>query len=132
MSQSTAVLSKRANARIKPSEDIWAYWLCQERANISRVWDISVGGLLLETSAVWPVGSSAQLEFLVREGQIRAAAIVRRIEPGRGLGLKFVALRDEDRPRLIALMHRLRTLSQSHPQKLYESKQNHVITECKF
>ena len=35
---------------------------------------------------------------------------VRHIQPGRGLGLKFVALRETDRPNLIALLNRLRSL----------------------
>jgi len=54
------------------------------------------------------VGAKSNLHFLVEEGQIRAEAIVRRIEPGRGLGLKFTAVRDEDRRRLADLMKRLR------------------------
>jgi hypothetical protein len=54
------------------------------------------------------VGTKTDLHFLVEEGQIRAEAVVRRVEPGRGLGLKFTAVREEDRRRLAGLMKRVR------------------------
>jgi len=54
------------------------------------------------------VGAKTKVHFLVEEGQIRAEAVVRRVEPGRGLGLQFTAVREEDRPRLAGLMKRLR------------------------
>ena len=56
------------------------------------------------------MGSRATLDFLVQEGQIRVNAVVRRVESSRGLGLKFTAVSEEDRPRLSALMDRLRQL----------------------
>ena len=43
--------------------------------------------------------------------QIKADGIVRRIEAGRGLALKFTAVSDQDRPRLAKLMIRLRQSS---------------------
>ena len=69
---------------------------------------MSLGGLFVETPASRGLGSTVKLEFLVQEGQIRADAVVRRVEPGRGLGLKFTAVIDQDSPRLAALMNRLR------------------------
>jgi hypothetical protein len=54
------------------------------------------------------VGAKTSVHFLVEEGQIRAEAVVRHVEPGRGLGLKFTAVREEDRRRLAGLMKRLR------------------------
>jgi len=55
------------------------------------------------------VGSKTNVHFLVEEGQIRAEAVVRHVKPGRGLGLQFTAVREEDRQRLAGLMKRLRT-----------------------
>jgi hypothetical protein len=49
-----------------------------------------------------------RLDFLVAEGQIRADAIVRHAKSGSGLGLKFTALNEQDRPKLAALITRLR------------------------
>jgi len=51
--------------------------------------------------------------FLVKEGQIRADAIVRHTRPGIGLGLKFTALSEQDRPKLAALLNRLRGTHQT-------------------
>jgi hypothetical protein len=72
---------------------------------------MSLGGLFIETSASRGLGSTVKLEFLVQEGQIRADGIVKRIEAGRGLALKFTAVTDQDRPRLAKLMIRLRQSS---------------------
>jgi hypothetical protein len=69
---------------------------------------MSLGGLFVETPASRGLGSTVKLEFLVQEGQIRADAVVKRVEPGRGLALKFTAVIDQDSPRLAALMNRLR------------------------
>jgi len=54
-----------------------------------------------------------KLDFLVQEGQIRTEAIVRHSEPGKGLGLKFTAVTEQDWPHLAALLARLRSLSRS-------------------
>ena len=70
-----------------------------------------MGGVFLRTPTSKPVGTTINLHFLVREGQVRADATVRHIRPQQGLGLEFTALIDEDRPRLAALMRRLRSLS---------------------
>jgi hypothetical protein len=69
---------------------------------------MSLVGLFVETPMSRRLGSTVQLEFLVQEGQIRADAVVKRVEPGRGLALKFTAVSDEDSPRLTTLMNRLR------------------------
>jgi hypothetical protein len=55
--------------------------------------NFSLGGLFVETSKSNGVGSTTTLDFLVREGQIRVDAVVRRVKPSRGLGLKFTAVR---------------------------------------
>jgi hypothetical protein len=70
-----------------------------------------MGGLFIETDTPPVAGMSAELDFLVQEGQIRAEAVVRHAEPGRGLGLRFTAVRNEDRLRLEELVKRLRGLN---------------------
>jgi hypothetical protein len=69
---------------------------------------MSMGGLFIETHQAEPQGVLARLDFLVLEGQIRADAVVRHARSGAGLGLKFVALSEQDRPKLAALLNRLR------------------------
>jgi hypothetical protein len=67
-----------------------------------------MGGLFIETDTPTVAGMPASLHFLVQEGQIRADAVVRHAEPGRGLGLRFTAVHNEDRLRLTELLKRLR------------------------
>jgi hypothetical protein len=69
---------------------------------------MSLGGLFIDTQSTKGVGLAVILEFLVQEGQIRADAVVKRVEPSRGLAMKFTAVNEEDRARLAALMNRLR------------------------
>jgi PilZ domain len=68
---------------------------------------MSMGGLFIETPQPRPTGTVTRLDFLVAEGQIRADAVVRYTKPGSGLGLKFTALSEQDRPKLAALITRL-------------------------
>src|SRR6266852_7166657 len=109
MLKQSASPSRRFTSRVKtPPSGVWVDWCCAGREDVSRVRNMSLGGLFLETHSSSGVGSTAKLEFLVQEGQIRADTTVRRLEPGRGLAMKFTAVREEDRPRLEALMKRLR------------------------
>jgi PilZ domain len=109
MLQQRAFSSKRLNLRVKTREGVWVYWRCHGREDTSRVRDLSLGGLFVETATPREVNSTAEVDFLVQEGQIRVAAVVRHRETGRGLGLKFTAINDGGRPRLTELMNRLRS-----------------------
>jgi hypothetical protein len=55
------------------------------------------------------VGIKANLYFLVQEGPIRADALVRHATAMSGLGVKFLAVKEADRPKLASLVRRLRT-----------------------
>jgi hypothetical protein len=108
MAHQSAAYSRRFSSRVETHERVWVDWRCVGREDISRVRNLSLGGLFVETPVSRGVGSTAKLEFLVQEGQVRADAVVRRVEPSRGLAMKFTAVREEDRPRLEALINRLR------------------------
>ena len=108
MLQNTTTPSRRVNSRLVIAEDVWVCWHANGRDDVSRVRDVSLGGLFLQTPAQRPIGAATKLDFLVSEGQIRADAVIRHVSRG-GLGLKFTALSDSDRPRLAALLRRLRT-----------------------
>jgi hypothetical protein len=101
--------SRRLNSRVESKNGVWVYWECNGDRDVSRVKDMSVGGLFIETPRKKGLGAAANLHFLVQEGQIRANAIVRHVKPGGGLGLKFKAVSEKDRPHLAALMRRLRS-----------------------
>jgi hypothetical protein len=93
------------------------YWRCHGREDVSLVCNLSMGGLFIETSSLKSEGVCARLHFLVQEGQIRADAVVRHAKAASGLGLKFTALSEQDRPKLAALLTRLRR-QQHSPGKL--------------
>jgi hypothetical protein len=98
---------RRFFSRVETRVDVWVYWSFKEREETSRVRDLSLGGLFVETTKSTAVGASVKLNFLVQEGQVMAEAVVRHVKSG-GLGLKFLAMRNEDQKRLKALIARLR------------------------
>ena len=100
--------SRRSSSRIGTTGAVYVCWGSDGYDDTSQVLDLSSGGLFLLTQESRAVGVKAGLHFLVEEGQIRAEAVVRHVKPGRGLGLKFTAVREEDRCRLADLMKRLR------------------------
>ena len=106
--------SRRLTSRVPAPADVCVYWQCQGREDISTVGNMSMGGLFLETAQPKAEGVLTRLHFLVQEGQIRADAVVRHAKSGVGLGLKFVALNEQDRPKLAALLTRLRATHHAH------------------
>ncbi|PYT98768.1 MAG: hypothetical protein DMG38_13940 [Acidobacteria bacterium] len=105
-----SVPSRRLTSRVPAPGDVWVYWKCQGRYDVSLVRDMSLGGLFIETAQLAPSGTPTRLDFLAAEGQIRADAVVRHANAGGGLGLKFTALSKQDRPKLAALIGRLRRI----------------------
>ena len=104
----TSAPSRRFTSRVQVPGDVWVYWKCQGRDDVSLVRNMSMGGLFIETAEPRPSGTVTRLDFLEAEGQIRADAVVRHARAGAGLGLKFTALSEQDRPKLAALITRLR------------------------
>jgi PilZ domain len=102
---------RRRSSRFEAPDYVYAYWRCDGIDDVSRVRDLSVGGLFLQTEKPQKhqEGVTIKIDFLVPEGQIRAEAEVRRSEPHNGIGLKFTAITHEDRHRLAALLARLRS-----------------------
>jgi PilZ domain len=109
MLQTVATPSRRFNSRTITTGDVWVCWQCSGREDISRVRDLSLGGLFLETKVLRAIGSPTKIDFLVGEGQIRTDAVVRHVSPGQGLGLKFTAVTEQDRPKFAALLRRIRS-----------------------
>src|SRR5260370_18411551 len=99
--------SRRFSSRVATPGDVYVYWSFGGYDDTSRVRDLGSGGLFVQTRKTKSVGSKTNVHFLVEEGQIRAEAVVRHVKPGRGLGLQFTAVREEDRQRLAGLMKRL-------------------------
>jgi len=108
MSQQPISPARRFNSRVETPDGVWVYWSCVGRDDTSRVRDVSLGGLFIETRKPMVMGAKTKLEFLVQEGQIRAEAVVQHLIPQGGVGLKFKAITDRDCPNLVALMNRMR------------------------
>ena len=103
--------SRRFSSRVESKNDVWVYWESSGDRDLSRVMDLRMRELFIQTARPKRIGSTTNLHFLVEEGQIRADAVVRHVKPGGGLGLKFKAVHEKDRDNLAVLMRRLRSLS---------------------
>ncbi len=103
--------SRRLTSRVEAAGDVWVYWECSHRHDVSRVRNVGMGGLFLETPHRVAKGLMAKLHFLVDEGQIRAEAAVQHATTGKGLGMRFTAVNQQDRPQFAALLTRLRSAS---------------------
>ena len=95
---------------------MWVSWQYDGTQNVSRVHDLNIGGLFIDTKMPPPIGSSLSLLFSVQEGEIRSSAIVRNITPEEGMGVEFVAMSQEHAVRLQTLFTRLlRSSNASQP-----------------
>ena len=99
--------SRRQHKRVDTPNGVYAMWKCGRTEDISRVRDVSVGGLFLETKKSCPAGATVELHFLVEDGEIRASATVRYVQAGAGMGLQFKAVRGEDQARFSTMIKRL-------------------------
>lgn len=99
--------SRRRHRRAETPQGVWAVWRCGLTEDTSRVRDLSVRGLFIETLKVCPVDANVDLYFLVEDGEIRANATVRYVKAGNGLGLQFKTVRTEDRIRFARMIKRL-------------------------
>ena len=111
--QRNPIYSRRLASRLATPEGVWVYWRCNGRDDVSRVCDLSVGGLFIATPVARPPGVKAKLDFLVQEGQIRTEGVVCHQKPSGGLGLRFTAINEEDCPNLVALMTRVHSSPRS-------------------
>jgi hypothetical protein len=110
--------SRRLTSRVEALDDVWVYWECSGREDVCRIHDLSTGGVFVEAANPRArVGTTAKMDFLVREGKVRAEGIVRHVEPNLGLGFKFTAIHSEDRSRLTALLTRLRSWQREQRSK---------------
>ena len=90
-------------------------WKSARGRTVSRLGTIGLGGLFLCTATPPAAGSTIELVFDLTTGEIRARAVVRTSTPGRGMGIKFVQMRPEDRARLNHLLsQRQRAVAASH------------------
>ena len=116
---------RRRYKRVETRQGVSVYWASEKLEDTALVRDVSLGGLFVAAQEALAVGATLKLDFLVQEGTIRAAGVVRHAEPGRGMGLKFRSVRGEDLQHLVELVNRLSALSSFQPAQ--EGKQNDRI-----
>ncbi len=79
-------------------------WQGSGARKVSRVSTIGLGGIFISTPLPPPVGEPLRLVFDVPSGEVRARAVVRTSEAGRGMGVEFTAMSSEARARLDKLL----------------------------
>ena len=117
----STVPSRRRMMRMPATRDVWVYWECGGLGDVSKVRDLSTGGLFIETSRGRKKGDFVQIHFLVPEGQISLDGIVAQTEAAKGLGLKYQTVASTDIANLTSLLDRVRSesLAQFAPRVVY-------------
>ena len=82
-------------------------WQSTGERIVSRVATVGLGGLFISTPEPPPVGEIVKLFFEVPGGEVRARAVVRDSQQGKGMGVEFTAMGYEARARLNQLLKRL-------------------------
>jgi hypothetical protein len=84
-------------------------WQTARKRVVSFIDNLGLGGLYIRTSEPPPQGTFIQLLFDVPTGEVRARATVQRSKPKEGMGVKFVAMRQEHRARFAQWLKHLST-----------------------
>lgn len=97
----------RRDLRIEVSQGIWVAWTAGGPRIVSRVRDLSAGGVFVSTRDPIAVGTTIKMLFSLPEGEIRVQGMVRFSADGRGFGVEFTNMGPTDRARLLELLRRL-------------------------
>jgi len=97
----------RKHQRIPTPRGVWVAWQNGIRNSVSRVRDLNLGGLFVETPEPPTVGTEIAILLSVPEGQIRGKGIVRNVSEGKGMGIEFSNMTQQDSERLDKLVTRL-------------------------
>lgn len=97
----------RRYERIQLPKGMLVAWETNGKRIISRVSTLGLGGLFISTPSPAPTGEVVRLIFELPGGEIRARAIVRDSQSGRGMGLAFTWMNQEARAKLNLLLKRL-------------------------
>jgi hypothetical protein len=98
---------KRRYPRIGLPRGMFIAWQGPGTRVVSRVATLGLGGLYINTPNPPPAGELVQVFFEVPGGEVRARAVIRISEPGKGMGVEFTAMSTEARGRIRQLVSRL-------------------------
>jgi hypothetical protein len=94
----------RRYIRVALPKGMLVAWQHYGGRTVSRVRVLALGGLFISTPKPPPVGDVIQLIFEVPGGDVRARAMIRDSQPGKGMGIEFTSMNPEARARLNRLM----------------------------
>jgi hypothetical protein len=104
----TGTKENRKAARVAVSKGIWVAWqLAKKQRHVSRVSDLSIGGVFIATTLTIATGTNIEMLFALPEGEMRIHGVVRRAGAGKGIGVEFTNMGSGDRARLQELLRRL-------------------------
>jgi hypothetical protein len=107
MSQEADIREKRRSPRLELPKGVWVAWLGSSQRFVSHVFDLSMGGVFIPTADLPPVGTAVKLIFELPDGDVHAPAVVRHTVVGRGMGVEFAAMDDDDLERIHQLLNEL-------------------------
>jgi len=89
----------RRYPRLSSPDSTILAWQSAGLRHVSHLTNLGLGGLYIQTQDPPPPGTFIQLLFDVPSGEVRARAVVQRSKSKEGMGVKFVAMQQEDRGR---------------------------------
>ena len=104
----TGTRENRRSARIAVGKGMWVAWHTSEGRQVSRVRDLSAGGVFISTTIPVPIGTSLEMLFALPEGETRIHGVVRYANKESGIGVEFTRMGAGDRARLQELLRRLK------------------------
>jgi len=106
---STRTRENRRNPRTEVSKGIWVSWQAKGPSTVSRVRDLSIGGVFVSTTAPPAIGTVVKLLFALPEGEVRVEGIVRYADSKKGMGVEFTRMGTGDGARFRELLRRLQS-----------------------
>jgi hypothetical protein len=82
-------------------------WQSASVRDVSRVANLSLGGIYVRAIEPLPVGTFIQLLLVAPTLEVRARAVVQRSEPEKGMGIELVAMQQYDRVQFAGWLSRL-------------------------
>jgi tetratricopeptide (TPR) repeat protein len=91
---------RRKYPRIRVPKGMRVGWKSVSQTGTSRAENMGLGGIYLH--AVNPPGEGSSIDLILEltTGQVRARAIVRTVNSGKGMGVQFVQMKPDDRAKL--------------------------------
>ena len=92
-------IDRRCYPRLLSPKGTIVAWQTANTRVVSSVDNFGLGGLYIRTPDPPATGTFIQLLLEAPTGEVRARAVVQRSRPKEGMGVKFVAMQQEDRAR---------------------------------